>query len=1114
MMTFKHENKKEKSDDFLIEQSKESVVETKKHGFIYHVFRCVHKILSFIEKIYMVCLLLGFVVMVLITGYLLDIIYNLPEIDPYTIQDGLIESSVILNDQGEVIQTLYGDQGIRSNIKYDEIGKDLINAIVAIEDKTFYTHQGFNYIRLVGAVVDAYENGNSIRGTSSITQQLAKNMYLTNERAVERKVKEAYYTILLERTLTKEQILEAYLNKINLGLQTNGVAAAAHQYFSKDAMDLNLIESAIIAGIPKAPSRFAPIKRLRREDVNETHIILDESDDLYTLVFNPVAQSRYNSVIQQMYNNDMISSDTYNEVYDIDISRYLKPNVNKTNEISSYFGDLIKDDVAMALAEKEGITREAAEKLLYERGYIIHSTIDFNMQEKLEAIYRDAMATNKYDDQTLKAILQFQKDHDLTTDGLIGPMTLVVLVQNTDYALEDFAEENYYQYMVHEDMLKINQILIDRGYLTNEGLFPSVVAMFNSEKNIVNDETQKVLMMKYENVINEEHQLIIDQDDYYFDEHDNLILLKDANFEFYQQDNRVQVVVKTLFKYDESSEKPRYIDEKNFTSITGLMIHDGKDVLIDDAYKTKVDGNLVIDRSFFSMYPDFFKMDDDKKLLIDERDYIISSRGEVQPQSAFVVLEQSTGQIKAIVGGREGFGQNIYNRAIVPHQPGSSIKPIGPYTVAIKSREWTAASVIDDIPTYLNKDEPGKRWPINWYEESVFKYRGRKNLRQGVEDSLNVVTAKLANKVGVLPIMEQLIDLGVTTLVEEDKNLAAMALGGMTYGISPLEMTAAYATYANQGVYVEPISFTKVTDKKGNIIIDNIPKKNRVLEEQVAFIIQDMMRTAVTRGYAKKAQIRPNNEGIPIAGKTGTTSDKRDALFIGYSPYYTAAIWFGNDIRLKMDEGSGIAAEFWQLVMAEIHKDLPDKSFVEPDGLVRATIDRVSGKRPSKYSTLDPAGSQIYTEIFLPGTVPTQVDDAHVSVSICVDSGLHATPYCENIEEQIRRVRLDAYDYFLPIADQVYMVPEFCDLPEHQAEDIVIQKLLVAKGDTIVFTRQYNLLMKDGSFVMIPKDSKVDPLTYMITFPSGTTVSGSLYEIQYITRPETQVDAINQMNLE
>jgi len=427
------------------------------------------------------------------------------------------------------------------------------------------------------------------------------------------------------------------------------------------------------------------------------------------------------------------------------------------------------------------------------------------------------------------------------------------------------------------------------------------------------------------------------------------------------------------------------------------------------------------------------------------------------------------------------------------------------------------------VPSFLNDKKPDERWPYNWYETNQFKYRGRKTLRQGIEWSINVLAVKLGQEVGVEAIVEQLEDLGISTIVhtgsQNDIGLAALTLGGMTQGISPIELAAAYATFANQGVYVEPISFTKITDLQGNIIVENIPEQRVVLDEQVAFIIQDMMVSAVTSGVSNKA----NFEGMTIAGKTGTTSGKQDAVFVGYSPYYTAAVWFGNDVKLKMDDGSGAAASFWSIVMQELHKDLEDIGFNEPEGLQRVSVDRVSGLRPGELSSADPNGSQVYRELFIPGTAPTETDDSHVEVEICLDNEKHqlATEYCTNTEFRVLRTRFEEYDpnevldkYDNPILTQDYLftVPhEDCDI--HNAENIEItgkaEKVIQTfPGGVIYFIRDYNLLLKNGEFKFIPNGSQLMNEDYTIVLPDGSMVIADEYNLEYITKPETQIEEI------
>jgi len=1086
-------------------------------GSIFHGFT------STIGNIFLFIVLIGLIGGYFAADYILGYVYDVPEVDPTVIADSLTENSIIVDQNGQLLETLYGESGKRSIIEYNDIGVNMVNALIAIEDKTFFEHKGFNYIRLIGATLEGLRSGDTPRGTSSITQQLAKNIYLTGDGTMERKIKEAYYAILLERSLSKEQIIESYLNKIGLGLKNNGVQAASQFYFSKDASELNLVESAIMAGIPKNPPQYAPVKRLEKEDITDDHIILDDSGTVYTYVFNTVAQDRFEQVLDQMYANDMITEEEY-ALKNTDISSYINMTPEVSNNISSYFGDMIKDDVVEALAAKFEISLEEAENQLYNRGYVIEATIDYDMQKQLEDIYNSIDFSDKFDNATYNAVKTFQAHNSLGQDGIAGQNTLSVLIEQTSATAEDFTMSHYKLGYQSADIVTLKKALDELGLMSNDGLFPRAAVRFDENNNILYDDSNRVLLYKYDNLVNENNELVIKNDFYYYDSNDNMVILKDHGLRFYQQPDRVQVVVDKVFRYNELSVGVEYIDKVKYHNISDFYIYQGRDVLIPDGYKSKVDGNLIIDKSFFKDYPDFFTFADNGDILISEDKYIINSRGEIQPQSAFVIMDNASGQIKAIVGGRESYGKNIYNRALQPVQPGSSVKPIGPYTVAIASKQFTAATVMDDVPVFLNAQDPEARWPINWYEGSEFKYRGRMTLRQGVEQSVNVLAVKLSDAVGVNNVLDQFENLGITSVVRDeavqpnDINLSAVSLGGMSRGISPIELTAAYATYANQGVYTKPISFTKVTDLSGNIIIENVPERRRAIDEQVAYIIQDMMVSAVTTGVSNKA----NFDGMTVAGKTGTTSDKRDALFVGYTPYYTGAVWFGNDVRVKMDDGSGAAANFWNVVMSKIHEGKEDIGFIEPEGLQRVSVDRVSGKRPGELSSLDPAGSQVYREIFIPGTAPTEIDDSHVMVTICTDNEKHvlATEYCPTPAEVVLRTRLDEYDpnevldrYDNPILtrDYIYTVPhETCEL--HDATTVsntgeaerVIQTF---PGGKIYFIRDYNLLLHDGTFVFIPMDSEV-LIDQTIVLTTGEMIMKDQYDVEFLTKPEKQIEEI------
>jgi penicillin-binding protein 1A len=1074
----------------------------------------IHGFFSLTSNVVLLVLLLVFIGGAVVCDKILDIVEEIPEIDPTTIEESLTENSVIVDKNGNVLETLFdGTAGRRNKIEFEEIGQNMIDAIIAIEDKTFYEHKGFNYVRLIGSAVESFRSGSDAVGTSTISQQLAKNLYLSSDKSMERKIEEAYYAILLEQNLTKDQIIWAYLNKIAFGMNTYGVQSASMLYFSKDAKDLNLVESVILAGIPKSPAAYAPIARLEKNNVNETHIILDDSDPEYSLVFNSKSQERFEFVLKQMYNNNMITEDEYllrNE----DIRSYINPTIDQNNAISSYFGDMVKDEAVTLLAEANDVTREQAEQMIYNRGSIIESTIDFNLQKKIEDIYNATLFTETFDGATYTAVKRFQENNSLTVDGVAGENTLANIVEQTSFTTDDFTLSFYKQGMEHPEISNLKKALDELSLLSSEGLFPRPSVIFNADGNIINDVTKKVLLYQRDQLINENQQLIIASDSYYYNNNDDLVILQDKGFNFYLRDDGIQVVMTDMFLYDVGSEQAEYIDGQKYSKISGLYTYQGQDVMIPREFTSRVDGNLVINKSMFIQNPNFFSKDTEGNLLVEPYNYYFVERGVIQPQSAFVLMDHHNGEIKAVIGGRDSEGQNIFNRALQPQQPGSSIKPIGPYTTAIKSGNYTAATVIDDVPSFLDDKAPERRWPYNWYENYSFKYKGRQNLRQGIEDSINVLAVKLTQMIGVEPIVENLKSFGISSIVEtgpsNDMNLASLSLGGMTRGISPLELTAAYATFANQGVYQKPITVSRIMDLSGNVLVENTPKKSVVISEQVAYIIQDMMISAVTTGVSNKA----NFPGMTVAGKTGTTSDKRDAIFVGYTPYYTAGVWFGNDIKLKMDDGSGAAAKFWSTVMSEIHKDLEDIGFVRPEGIQEVSVDRVSGKRPGELSAFDPAGSQVYRELFLPGTAPTEVDDAHEKVEICLDNDLHrlANQYCENTAEVVLRTRLEPYeDIGILTEDYRLTVPaKECEI--HTSETLendgkAEQVIQTFSGGVILFIRDYNLLLESGEFVFIPKDSRV-LIDQTIVLPNGDEILSEQYNVLYITKPETQIEEI------
>ena len=324
--------------------------------------------------------------------------------------------------------------------------------------------------------------------------------------------------------------------------------------------------------------------------------------------------------------------------------------------------------------------------------------------------------------------------------------------------------------------------------------------------------------------------------------------------------------------------------------------------------------------------------------------------------------------------------------------------------------------MIDDAPLTIQ----GKLWPKNWYSG----YRGLYTMRQSIEQSVNVNAVKIISDIGVQASLSFLKKCGITSIVESgsvnDMNAAALALGGMSKGISPLEMVAGYSCFVNQGEYTQPIAYTKVTNKNGEVILDKTPEQKKIMDEGVAFIVQDMLRSVVTSGIGSSASI-----GIqPVAGKTGTTTDNYDAWFVGFTPQYAASLWIGNDASVELSQGSVSAARLWSKIMKRELDGVPAGSFPSaPSDVISVAIDTMSGRLPSDLSALDPRGSTVRNEYFIKGTEPTTTDNVHVAVSIDPESGYLATPYCPNPVSKVMVKR--PYPADPNVGDIAYEAPSY-----------------------------------------------------------------------------------------
>lgn len=285
--------------------------------------------------------------------YTFVVISTAPKIDPENIYDSVAQSSVIYDDQDKKVSTVFYNQD-RQLISYKDMPKNMINAFVALEDKTFWKHHGFNWTRMAGAVVQSFTGSGHISGTSTITQQLARNVYLPkikSQRSIKRKILEMYYASQIERSLSKKQIIEAYLNTIYLGFGSYGVYSASHAYFSKDPKDLTLDECAALAALPQAPDTYALVKLVGKDSVTEgnTNIILRDPD---TYIANDTSKNRRDTALKLMHEQGYITDKEFKAAYNKDLINFINPSVKSNKSVNSYFNEYVIDEVSHDLQKK------------------------------------------------------------------------------------------------------------------------------------------------------------------------------------------------------------------------------------------------------------------------------------------------------------------------------------------------------------------------------------------------------------------------------------------------------------------------------------------------------------------------------------------------------------------------------------------------------------------------------------------------------------------------------------------------------------------------------------------------------------------------------------------
>lgn len=378
----------------------------------------------------------------------------------------------------------------------------------------------------------------------------------------------------------------------------------------------------------------------------------------------------------------------------------------------------------------------------------------------------------------------------------------------------------------------------------------------------------------------------------------------------------------------------------------------------------------------------------------------------MDPQASAVIMDYHTGEVKALIGGRGEQPARSYNRAAFNGSKeflkpvGSNIKPLTVYAASIDSKQATAATVVEDSP--IGSDIK-KQWP-GWEPNNVdHKFRGYVTLREAIKESINLVAIKQEYSIGLKTGISYGEKFGLTFNSADKTSLASISIGEMNDGENTLSMAAAFGTFGNGGMYTEPRLYTKVVDRRGVTILESKVTTRKVLSPQSAYIMYDMLKEPVSAGGTGT---NARFGSMPVAGKTGTTGERKELWFSGLTPYYSGSVWVGHDKPESFPSkgiGSNTVAAIWSKIMKVAHENLAVKDIEKPSGIVSKAVCKESGKVPTELCYKDPRGSQVYTEMFIAGTQPTTLCDVHVEANINKSNGKLATEYtpAELLEKRV-----------------------------------------------------------------------------------------------------------------
>lgn len=491
---------------------------------------------------------------------------------------------------------------------------------------------------------------------------------------------------------------------------------------------------------------------------------------------------------------------------------------------------------------------------------------------------------------------------------------------------------------------------------------------------------------------------------------------------------------------------------------TEAMITDLANALMK---KYSIEYSAAITMVYYNGFKIYTPMDPEVQSVLEEvytndSAYFPSTGAGLQPQSACVITDPSTNDVLGVVGGR---GQKTINRGtdratVATRPPGSSIKPLSVYAPALDAGIITYGSVVDDTPVMFNKyvataatDTTPEIYGYDPYPQNLpVVYRGLTTINSAVTRSVNTIAMKVLQMMTIDKSFDFMKNqLGFDSLIEyaeksngeviTDKGLAALSLGQPNYGVTLLEMTAAYEIFPNHGIYNNPKLFIRVEDSEGNVVIDNEQAEtNIVIKDETASIMTIMLQKVMNEGTGMGCTLRHT---VDVAGKTGTTSADFDRYFVGYTPYYVCGVWTGYDMNQSLSAfGENPSLVVWDKIMTILHQKYIDeanngveplKKFEVAPGVIEVTYCKDSGKLCTDACDLDPRGWRKEVGYFTRETAPTEYCDTHVIVKRDTSTNLIASPNCNPancVDVALIRVENRSFPIEIYVEDAQYVYRE------------------------------------------------------------------------------------------